>query len=154
VKVLRHPKPLTSLAFSPNSELLATASVNHDAFIWGVADGRRKKILSGHAATVTDVKFSFDGRWIVTAGPTTAGLWNVADGKLLSFLHGSDKPLTSVAFSPSGWRVVTGSTDGTVATYDCRLCGGVRQLIGIAKARLADLGLDLNAAQRKKYLGT
>jgi WD40 repeat protein/peptidoglycan hydrolase CwlO-like protein len=156
MKVLRHPKPLTSLAFSPNSELLATASVNHDAFIWGVAGGR-PKILSGHAATVTDVKFSFDGRWIVTAGATTAGLWNVSDGSRLSFLHGSGAPpapLTSVAFSPSGWRVVTGSKDGTVATYDCRLCGGVTQLIGMAKARLADLGRDLNADQRKKYLGT
>ena len=141
-------------AFSPNSEFLATASVNHDAFIWPVKDGCCKRILSGHVATVTDLEVSFDGRWVVTAGPTTAGLWNAKNGRLLSFLRGSGAQLTSVAFSPKGWRVVTGSKDGTVATYDCQLCGGVNQLIGMAKARLADLGRDLNAAERKKYLGT
>ena len=114
------------------------------------------RVLSGHSGVVSDVAFSYDGRWILTAGPTTAGLWQAdasAGSPPFLYLHGSGAQLTSVVFSPEGWRVVTGSKDGTVATYECRLCGGVPQLIGMAKARLADLGRDLTPEQRKRYLG-
>jgi WD40 repeat protein len=93
VTVLKHSKPLTALAFSPDSTRLVTASSNHDAVVWRVRDGYPLETLSGHLAVVSDVAFSFDGRWIVTAGPTTAGLWKASDGKLLLFLHGSGAQL-------------------------------------------------------------
>jgi hypothetical protein len=47
--------------------------------------------------------------------------------------------LSAVAFSPKGWRIVTGGIDGSIRTYDCRLCGRDRQLVAIARARLARL---------------
>jgi WD40 repeat protein len=152
-----HSDALTSLAFSPDSMRLVTASLDHDAIVWRVPDGTRLKTLSGHNGVVSDVAFSSDGRWIVTAGPTTAGLWqaNASSGSPpLLYLHGSGAQLESVAFSPKAWRVVTGSKDGTVATYDCQLCGGVPQLIALAKARLGSLGQNLTPAQRHQYLGS
>ena len=47
--------------------------------------------------------------------------------------------LTAVAFSPSGWRIATGGLDGSVRTYDCRLCGRARLLAELAKKRLERL---------------
>ena len=77
--VLRHADALTSLAFSPDGTRLVTASFDHDAIVWSVPDGKRLRVLSGHGGVVSDVAFSYDGRWIVTAGPTTAGLWQADD---------------------------------------------------------------------------
>jgi hypothetical protein len=31
------------------------------------------------------------------------------------------------------------SRDGSVRTYDCRLCGGIKQLAAIGAARLAEI---------------
>ena len=45
--------------------------------------------------------------------------------------------LLGAAFSSQGWRIVTGGADNSVRTYDCKLCGGVDQLLPIARARLA-----------------
>jgi WD40 repeat protein len=120
-----------------------------------VPAGERLETLSGHSGLVSDVAFSSDGRWIVTAGPTTAGLWQASVGSPpFSFLHQSGVGLlTSVAFSPKGWRVVAGSDDGKVETYDCTLCGGVPQLVGLARARLAALGKNLTPAERRTYIG-
>jgi len=47
--------------------------------------------------------------------------------------------LSHVAFSPRGWNLAIGSRDGSVRTFDCRLCGNVKQLAAIAVARLAEI---------------
>ncbi len=73
----------------------------------------------------------------MTAGPTTAGLWNAGSGQLVFFLQGDSKKLTSATFDPSSGRIVTASTDGTVRTYRCDVCGGLDSLVALAKSRLA-----------------
>ena len=89
---------------------------------------------------VSGAAFSADGRWLVTAGPGVALVWDVATGRKLFGLNARDDPrLTSVAFSPHGWRIATGGIQGTVKTYDCRLCGTLDDLVRVAHDRLANL---------------
>ena len=71
-------------------------------------------LLRGHFAIVSAARFSPDGRWVVTAGPGTAGLWNAASGSLVYFLQGHEGKLLSVAFAPDSRRIATGGMDGTV----------------------------------------
>jgi WD40 repeat protein len=128
---------LTAVRFSPSSGLLATASVDGDVRIWNVRTGREAQRLEGHGSTVSEVSFSPDGRWVVTAGPSAAGVWELRTGKLLFFLRPrTPRPLTAASFSRDGKRVVTGSVDGTVHTRRCNVCTGIRGLRALARARL------------------
>jgi WD40 repeat protein/cytoskeletal protein RodZ len=138
---------LTSVAFSPNGKLLVTAGRKGDAKTWYVATGIGWHLLRRHVAIVSDARFSADGRWVVTAGPTAAGVWNTNDGTLLFFLYGHSGRLQTALFSGDGrWIVTGGAVDGTVRRYRCVLCGNQRELVGLAKAKLAALAQAHRAA--------
>jgi WD40 repeat protein len=47
--------------------------------------------------------------------------------------------MSSLAFSPSGWHLLMGSKDGSVRTFDCKICGAMKQLMTIARGRLAEI---------------
>ena len=138
IGVLRgHQDDVLSARFSRDGDLLVTASADHDARIWDADSGRLLHILRAHFALVSDARFSDDGRWIVTAGPGKAGIWETRTGKRLLFLRGHDGILRSAAFRPRTHTVVTVGEDGTVRTYECRVCGDTDELIELAEARLA-----------------
>jgi len=139
-----HTDALTALAFSPDGSQLATASADRDARIWNVRTGDELALLRIHVSAVTDIAFSFDGRWVATAGPTAAAIWKARQhGRWQTLpvylVRGPTRPLNTVAFSPLGWHLAMGSRDGSVRTYDCRLCGGIKQLAAIGAVRLAEI---------------
>jgi WD40 repeat protein len=119
-------------------------------------------LLRGHFNAVQSASFSPDGHWVVTGGPFTAGLWRTSTGRLFSitglnndpFLRGHTMPLTSATFSRDGRRILTSSLDGTVRVFTCDVCGGLRDLLVLADARLARIAAALTPAERRRYLGT
>ena len=141
-----HRDDVTSVSFSPNGEHVLTASFYYDVVIWNTATGALEKTLVGHVAVVRDAAYSPDGRWIVTAGPTRAGLWEAGASTLvdsrLYYLAGHRGALSAVAFTGPRWRVFTGGVDGTVRRYDCRLCAGTSVLARVAASKLARLESD------------
>ena len=134
-----HTKTVSSVSFSADRTLLASASVDHDAIVWDVQTGRVVRRLRGHFGPVSDAEFSPDGRWVVTAGPITAGLWLVRSSAAPIFLAAPvTKPLSGAAFTgPDGRTVIAASRDGSVLRYRCDICGGVDALIALARRRLA-----------------
>lgn len=133
-----HLAGLTSVSFSPDGRLVATTSLDHDTRIWVVKTGQLRWVLR-QAATVGGASFSADGRWLATASQS-AGVWDMRSGRELVRLRPRDRLVTAVAFSGSGWRIAAGGLDGTVETYECRLCAGADELVALARARLARLG--------------
>lgn len=151
--VLRgHLAALTDVEFSPDGSRVVTTSFDHDARLWDVASGALLDVLRGHFAVVSGATFSPDGRWIVTAGPGTAGLWPAESGRLLEYLRGHTAPLTSAAFTPDSRRIVTASTDGTIRSFDCQVCGTTAQLQALAHDRLEATGRVLTPQERRRYL--
>jgi len=139
-----HTAALTSLAFSPDGSRLVTSSTDRDARVWNVRTGNQVALLRIHSGGVLDVAFSADGRWIATAGPLAAGIWEASKGRNwptlpIYFVRGNTRPMSSLAFSPSGWHLLMGSKDGSVRTFDCKICGGMKQLTAIARGRLAEI---------------
>jgi len=128
---------ITSASFSPDGRLVVTTDTDHNSRVWIAETGERLWLL-GQANAVNGAAFSSDGRWLATAAGT-AGVWEMSDGHALYRLRPLPTLLTSVAFSHNGWRIVTGGEDGSVATYDCQLCGHVGQLVALAHTRLARL---------------
>jgi WD40 repeat protein len=139
-----HSDVLTAIAFSPKGSRLATASSDRDARVWNVKSGSQVALLRVHSGPVNDVTFSADGRWVATAGPLAAGIWETRQDSRwpvlpVYLIRGPTRPINDVAFSPRGWRLAMGSRDGTIRTFDCRLCGGMKQLTVIARARLHEI---------------
>ena len=88
----------------------------------------------------------------MTAGPGTAGLWDLATGQRFAFLDGHRGLLLAATFDATGRRVSTVGVDGTLRSYVCTLCAPMRDLLRIARQRLAATGRTLTAAERRQYL--
>jgi WD40 repeat protein len=148
-----HHAGLSSARFSPDDRLVATASLDHDIRVWDARTGKlTRPVLRAHFGAVSDARFSDDGRWLISAGPGTAGLWHVRTHRLVALLRGrpfgtrgptgrgSIGLLYAAGFVPGTFRIVTSGQDGAVRTYLCRVCADVAGLERLAAARLAEVG--------------
>src|SRR5204862_6682457 len=118
------------------------------ARLWRVGDGSLVRVVTGAFARVSDAEFSPDGRWLVTAGPTTAGLFDLVIGRG-GFLRGHGPHVVAAAFAPDGRTITTAPTDGTVRRFECDLCGGIHEQLALAQRRLAATGRQLSPAERE-----
>ncbi|CAG8184312.1 unnamed protein product [Penicillium nalgiovense] len=108
-----------SVAFSPDSRLLASGSDNKTVWLWNPATGALTQTLEGHSDSVRSVVFSPDGR-LLASGSTdkTVRLWDPATGALIQTLEGHSYSVRSVAFSPDGRLLASGSLDQTVRLWN------------------------------------
>jgi WD40 repeat protein len=105
-----HTDAVTSVAFSPDGQRLATASRDKTAKVWDARTGQELRALKGHTDDVTSVAFSPDGqRLATTSGDGTARVWDARTGQQQLVLREHTRRVYSVAFSPDGQRLATGS---------------------------------------------
>jgi WD40 repeat protein len=96
---------ISSAAFSPDGQVVVSASADGTAQIWDVASRPSLHTLIGHTDRVNNAAFSPDGKLVVTASDDgTARLWDTPSGRSLRTLKGN---IASAAFSPDGKLVVT-----------------------------------------------
>jgi WD40 repeat protein len=74
---------------------------------------------------------------VVAAAPISAVVWRTFTGQFFAYLRGHKPLLTSASFAPNRPIMLTSSQDGTVRTYDCEVCVGLRALVALAEKRLA-----------------
>ena len=134
-----HRLAVTSISFSPDGSRLLTASRDGEARIWDVETLRLLHILRWHFGPLGGAAFSPDGRWVITAGPSTAGVGSAASGhRVLLLRAGPTRPLVGAGFGGvDGRLVVTASRDGTIRSYGCEICGDIGVLLRLARARLS-----------------
>ncbi len=129
---------IISLAFAPDGKHLAGGEGGPgDAAVrlWEWPGGKLVRTFSGHTHTIWVVRFTSDGKQIVSSGNDhTIRLWDVASGREALSARGHVDAVRSVAFAPDGRTLVT--EDGSnrtlrlwdVATSKERLAlGGQRQ---------------------------
>lgn len=118
---------ITSVAFSPNSEILATSDNKGEIYLWQIADRDRLTIdisqpfliLKGHSNWIWSLSFSPDGQTIVSGSEDgTVRQWNVTTGECLRILAGHTGEVSSVTFSPDGQAIASGSADFTIRLWD------------------------------------
>jgi|TARA_B100001964_G_scaffold243989_1_gene323758 WD40 repeat protein len=85
-----HKKEIPSLAFSPDSNTLASGSLDTTVKLWDVTTRKLKMTLKGHTHETYFIAFSSDGKTLASATRNeTIKLWDVTMGKLRTTLHSS-----------------------------------------------------------------
>ena len=117
-----HKGAVYEVAFSPNGELIASASRDQTIKLWRI-DGTLVKTLEDHGDWVRGVAFSYDGKYIASASQDgTVKLWQTYGdvSTSLKTLEGHSAGVNSVtfAFSPEiGQLIVSGSDDNTLKIW-------------------------------------
>lgn len=115
---IRHELGICDLAFSPDGDILATASVDGLARLWDSRSG--KPMISGlrHPAPISKLRFAPDGSKLVTCTKRgTANVWGLDGRPLVSPIEHSDF-IYGAAFRPDSGQLTTSSVDGTLQQRD------------------------------------
>ena len=122
--------PGRQVAFSPNSQLLASSSADGTITVTNVADGKLVRTIK-HPFGTTSIAFSPDGQTLASAGyDHEVRIWRVANGALLKTLKAHNGTVWTVAFSPDGQRLASAGEDSTVRLWNAKSGGLTHTLKG------------------------
>ncbi|KAL7423296.1 hypothetical protein Q5752_002597 [Cryptotrichosporon argae] len=120
-------RPLSTIRFSPNSQLLLTTSWTGDTKIWSVPNLNNVGVRRGHTDKVggaawhpaATVGLSDDAVNFATGGGEgDVKLWSLASEKPLATLSGHTNRVGRIAFHPSGAYLGSAGFDGTWRLWD------------------------------------
>ena len=113
------PSPVLTLAFSPDSKLLALGTSGGQAHLVNVGDGKIARSLTGHTGAVTSLAFHPSGTVLASASKDhTVRLWNPANVQLLKALEGHTAWVQGVVFIEQGTRLASVGADQTVRVWE------------------------------------
>jgi WD40 repeat protein/uncharacterized caspase-like protein len=139
-----HAGQVLSIAFTSDSKLMASGSVDKTIVLWNPATGNQLRTLKGHTGTVNSVAFSPDDKQLASgSADNSIKIWDVASGREKQRLSGHKLFVSSVAFSTDGRLLASGSGDQTVKLWD--LATG-RELRTLAAGMPALAGIPLSVA--------
>ncbi|MEB3280368.1 MAG: WD40 repeat domain-containing serine/threonine-protein kinase [Lyngbya sp.] len=116
-----HRSAVTSLAFSPTEDILASGSQDQTLEIWQLERGKRWYTLTGHTNWVTSIAISPNGDILASGSrDRTIEIWDLKKGKRWYTLTGHQDGVEVVAFSPNGEVLASGSRDHTIEIWDMK----------------------------------
>jgi WD40 repeat protein len=134
-----HSSPCHAARFSPDGQLIVTASADGTVWLWDVQARKPRQRFAGHKATALTAAFSPDGQRVVTGSEDgTARIWNPQTG-MQRILKGHDGAVRQALFSPEGKSILTAGADGTVRLWDA--------VTGTPLASLREPGLEVVSAR-------
>ncbi|PVF96199.1 WD40 repeat-like protein [Serendipita vermifera] len=115
-----HSEDISSVAFSPRGDLLATGSSDATIQIWSTYDGSPHGLpLQGHLHEVTALAFSVDGNSLVSGSKDQKLLvWDVTTGEAKSPLLEGHTNAVSVIVPLHSGKILSASEDGTTRIWE------------------------------------
>lgn len=112
---------VSSVTFSPDGKLLASADTNGVVILWDTADGKPVNVLKEHTPWwIGEVAFSPDGRYLAVGDRANViALYEVATGKpIRRWWRGHLFRVQALRFAPDGKTLATGGADSLVLLWD------------------------------------
>jgi WD40 repeat protein len=118
-RILPGHERVSSVAFNPEGNILATGSFDATVMLWDAATGRRLGPVMTQDDDVTGLAFSRDGKTLASAGSDgQIMLWRVDTAQPRDEpLRGHDAAVNAVAFSPAGDLLASGGSDGRLILW-------------------------------------
>ena len=114
-----HKDSVWTVAFSPNSRILASGSRDHSIVLWDSTTGRKIQELNGHTNEVISLDFDPSGNFLASGGnDNSVIIWNVSNGKLERSFAVHDDNIVGVKFIHAGKRLVSCSLNGSIIYWD------------------------------------
>lgn len=111
---------ISDISVSPNGEMIAVAADDETLGVYS-PQGKVVKKLKGHKGDVLTVRFSPDGKKIVSGGKdNTVIIWDIATEKIIFALKGHTNDVTAVSFSQNGDYIVSGGRDNLLNVWDVK----------------------------------
>jgi WD40 repeat protein/tRNA A-37 threonylcarbamoyl transferase component Bud32 len=128
-----HDRPISCLAFDPQSKVLASAGLDGLVRLWQVGSGKPAGELKNHEAGVNWVRFSPDDKRLASAGSDgTVIVWQ--DQRQWKRLPPQEHAVSAVAFHPNGRLLATATFDvdapGIVRLWDVERGAEVHRYTG------------------------
>merc|ERR1712061_648844 len=113
---MMHEKAVIAVAFSKESELLATGSQDGQLKVWRVGTGQcARRYEHAHGEGITYISWSKDSTQLLTASfDFTARAHGLKSGKTLKEYRGHTSFVNSAVYTRDNLKVVTASSDGHV----------------------------------------
>jgi serine/threonine protein kinase len=133
-----HTDTVNALAWSPRSQLIASASGSSSTQkknpndqtvqVWSPDHDKPLLIYHGHSGSVNSVAWSPDGKYIVSGSETNssqnvalAQIWRAADGQLAQAYwghnHKGSNSINAVAWSPDGAMIASAGIDNAIQVW-------------------------------------
>ncbi|KAG9002082.1 WD repeat-containing protein 5 [Tulasnella sp. JGI-2019a] len=114
-----HTMSISSVKFSPDGKMLASASADKLVKVWSVFTGVIIWTLEGHEEGLNDVAWSGDSAYLASASDDkTIKIWNVESGLLQKSLKGHTNYVFCVNYNPQSNLLASGSFDESVRVWD------------------------------------
>jgi len=116
---LQHPAAVTGLSFSPDGATLFALSANI-VYVWDVQRGEVRRTIGPHAARISSVAVTPDGRFLLTGGwDATVRVWDAETGhEKARFDWQLGRRINAVAVAPDGMTAAAAGDAHEIVIWD------------------------------------